>query len=127
MRFISIFILTLFISSISAQVDPNKVETVQKFDEILTYISKLYVDTVDEKKLTEAAIIGMLEKLDPHSTYISKEEVDDANQRINGSFVGIGVRFQILKDTLMIVATIPGGPSEKLGIRSGDKIIRIEN
>lgn len=109
-----------------AQPDPAKLETVQKFDEVLTYISKLYVDDVDSKKLTDAAIIGMLEKLDPHSTYISKDEVEDANERINGSFVGIGIRFQILKDTLMVVATIPGGPSEKLGIRAGDKIVKIE-
>jgi carboxyl-terminal processing protease len=109
-----------------AQPDPSKLQTVQKFDEVLTYISKLYVDDVDSKELTDAAIIGMLEKLDPHSTYISKDEVEDANERINGSFVGIGIRFQILKDTLMVVATIPGGPSEKLGIRAGDKIVKIE-
>lgn len=107
-----------------AQITPKQ-ET-QKFDEVLTYINKLYVDKVDPQKLTEYAIIGMLEKLDPHSTYISKEEVNSANERINGSFVGIGIRFQILKDTLMVVATIPGGPSEKLGIRAGDKITRIE-
>ncbi|MFT5780240.1 MAG: carboxyl-terminal processing protease, partial [Crocinitomicaceae bacterium] len=73
------------------------------------------------------AIEALLEKLDPHSTYISKEEVHDANQSIDGNFVGIGIRFQILRDTLMVVATIPGGPSEKLGLRPGDKIIRIEN
>lgn len=97
-----------------------------KFDEIMMYIDRMYVDTVDMKKIAEAAIVGMLEELDPHSTYVPKEEVEDANQRINGSFVGIGVRFQILKDTLMIVSTIAGGPSEKLGIRAGDKILKIE-
>lgn len=91
------------------------------------YINKMYVDTVNDVQLTEAAIVAMLEKLDPHSTYISKEEVDEANQSINGSFVGIGIRFQILKDTLMVVATIPGGPSEKLGILPGDKITKISN
>ena len=67
----------------------------------MTYISKLYVDEVNVQKLTESAIEGMLEKLDPHSVYISKEEVQGANEKINGSFVGIGIRFQILKDTLM--------------------------
>lgn len=97
-----------------------------RIDEILTYINKMYVDDVKEKELMDAAIVAMLEKLDPHSTYISKDEVDDANQRIDGSFVGIGIRFQILKDTLMVVETIPGGPSEKLGIRAGDKIINID-
>lgn len=98
----------------------------QRIDEILTYIDKLYVDDVDSKKLMDAAIVSMLEELDPHSVYISKEEVDDANQRIEGSFVGIGIRFQILKDTLIVVETIAGGPSEKLGIRAGDKIVSIE-
>jgi carboxyl-terminal processing protease len=123
------FVSFIFLSSISlnAQIDEKKIGTTQKFDEILTYINKMYVDDVNDKALTDAAIIAMLEKLDPHSTYISKEEVDDANQSINGSFVGIGIRFQIHKDTLMVVATIPGGPSEKLGILPGDKITKIEN
>ncbi len=108
-----------------SQIDPTKVGTTQKFDEVLTYINRLYVDDVDTQKLTDAAIVAMLEKLDPHSTFISKEEVEDANEQINGNFVGIGIRFQILRDTLMVVATIPGGPSEKLGLLPGDKIVRI--
>lgn len=119
-----LLVLTSFYST--AQRDPKKAQTVQKFDEILTYINSLYVDTVNDRQLTEAAIVAMLEKLDPHSTYISSDEVDDANEKINGSFVGIGIRFQIVKDTLHVVATIPGGPSEKLGILAGDKIIGIE-
>lgn len=97
-----------------------------RLDEIMTFIDKLYVDPVNDKELLDAAIVAMLEKLDPHSTYISKADVDDANQRIDGSFVGIGIRFQILKDTLMVVETIAGGPSEKLGIRAGDKITAID-
>ncbi|MCH2224871.1 MAG: S41 family peptidase [Crocinitomicaceae bacterium] len=109
-----------------SQVDPEKVPTTQKFDEVLTYVNKLYVDDVNDQQLTDAAIIALLEKLDPHSTYFSKEEVHDANQKINGNFVGIGIRFQILNDTLIVVATIPGGPSEKLGLQPGDKIIQIE-
>lgn len=111
----------------SAQIDPEKISTTQKFDEVLTYVNKMYVDDVDDQALTDAAIVALLEKLDPHSTFISKEEVADANQKINGNFVGIGIRFQILKDTLMVVATIPGGPSEKLGLLPGDKIIQIED
>lgn len=98
----------------------------QRLDEIFMYVNKLYVDPVNDKKLMDAAIIGMLEKLDPHTTYIPKEDVEQANAAIDGSFVGIGVRFQILKDTLMVVETIAGGPSEKLGIRAGDKIINID-
>lgn len=110
-----------------SQIDKDKIATTQKFDEVLTYVNKLYVDDVDQEELTDAAIVALLEKLDPHSTFISKEEVNQANERINGNFVGIGIRFQILKDTLMVVSTIPGGPSEKLGLQAGDKIIKIEN
>ncbi len=110
-----------------AQIDKDKIATTQKFDEVLTYVNKMYVDDVNQEELTDAAIVALLEKLDPHSTFISKEEVNQANERINGNFVGIGIRFQILKDTLMVVSTIPGGPSEKLGLQAGDKIIKIEN
>ncbi|MES2800484.1 MAG: S41 family peptidase [Bacteroidota bacterium] len=126
-KFFSFCFAVVVALQLSAQSTPNKVATSQKFEEVLMYINKMYVDTVNDIQLTEAAIVGMLEKLDPHSTYISKEEVDEANQSINGSFVGIGIRFQILKDTLMVIATIPGGPSEKLGIQPGDKITKIEN
>lgn len=99
----------------------------QLIDEILKYVDTRYVDPVDDQKLADAAIVGMLEKLDPHTSYISKEEVADAKNSIEGSFVGVGIRFQILKDTLVVVETIPGGPSEKLGIRAGDKIVTIDN
>jgi len=124
MKFFVFVLACLPTIAIFSQVTPKP--EVQKFDEVLTYISKLYVDDVNSQKLTESAIEGMLEKLDPHSVYISKEEVQGANEKINGSFVGIGIRFQVLKDTLMVVATVPGGPSEKLGILAGDKIIKIE-
>lgn len=100
--------------------------TSYKFNEVLNHINKVYVDEVDDKELTEKAIVSMLEQLDPHSSYISSDDVDDANEKINGSFVGVGIRFQILKDTLTVVQTIPGGPSEKVGLLAGDKIISIE-
>ncbi len=116
----------LFYSSVIAQFD-NQTSGSQKFSEVMQYVEKMYVDSVNQEKLTETAIIALLEELDPHSTYISKDEVDEANSSINGNFVGIGIRFQILKDTLIVVATIPGGPSEKLGILPGDKIVRIDH
>ncbi len=97
----------------------------KKIEEIYNYIHYMYVDDVNSKDVTEAAIVAALEKLDPHSVYISKEDVDDANQQINGSFFGVGIRFQLLKDTLIVVATIPGGPSEKVGLRAGDKIVKV--
>lgn len=100
--------------------------SVYKMEEVFTYIDRMYVDTVDIKEITENAIVSTLENLDPHSVYISKEDVDDANQQIDGSFFGVGIRFQILKDTLMVVQTIPGGPSEKVGVQAGDRIINID-
>lgn len=107
------------------QVD-SRVETTQKYAEVFSYITNMYVDEVDGPKLTETAIEAMLKTLDPHSLYYPKEEVEAANRSIKGSFVGIGIRFQILNDTLRVVNPTPGGPSEKLGIRAGDKIINID-
>lgn len=108
------------------QFDPSERSTSQKFDEVMDNILRFYVDPVNGKELTEEAIVAMLEKLDPHSTYIPAEELNEAQSSINGSFVGIGIRFQIMKDTLHVVATIPGGPSEKLGILPGDQIIAVD-
>ena len=108
------------------QADPQNLSTSYKFQEIIQQIERNYVDPVDSKKLTETAIVAMLEELDPHSTYIPAEEAQEAQSSINGSFVGIGIRFQIVKDTLMVVATIPGGPSEKLGLLAGDQIVAVD-
>jgi carboxyl-terminal processing protease len=104
--------------------DPKKSD--QKFTSALQIIRFAYVDTVNEEELTEAAIRGMLKELDPHSTYISKDEVEKANEPLQGNFEGIGVQFEILRDTIIVVTPIPGGPSEKLGITSGDKIVKID-
>ena len=100
--------------------------TTDKFATLMNYIEMMYVDSVNAEQLTEMAIVHMLEKLDPHSVYISKEEVQAANEPLQGSFDGIGVQFQIFKDTILVVEPIPGGPSEKLGIQSGDKIVTID-
>ncbi|MBI2258772.1 MAG: S41 family peptidase [Flavobacteriia bacterium] len=121
--FIFQFLLSFTIySQTQSKTSPNEL----KLLEVYSHIDKSYVDSVNHNQIADAAIIAMLEKLDPHSTYIPKDEVDDANEKINGSFVGVGIRFQILKDTIVVVQTIAGGPSEKLGILSGDKIINIE-
>ena len=90
-------------------------------------ISALYVEDVDEKKLVEKAIIGMLEELDPHSTYLTAEENDKSNETLMGSFDGIGVQFNMVEDTLFIVQPIPDGPSERVGILSGDRIITVND
>jgi len=90
-------------------------------------ISALYVEEVDEKKLVEQAIMGMLEELDPHSTYLTAEENDKSSETLVGSFEGIGVQFNMIEDTLFIVQPIPDGPSEKVGILAGDRIVTVND
>lgn len=90
-------------------------------------IDAFYVDSADLDKLTEKAIIEILKNLDPHSTYISAKDVKDMNEPLAGNFDGIGVQFNLLRDTIIIIETIPGGPSEKIGIKSGDRILTIDN
>jgi len=126
MRYTFLLLTTILGTSFWAQ-DANKAAaSAQKYAEVLYNIERFYVDAPDAPQLTETAIVAMLEALDPHSTYIPKEELDDAQMTINGSFVGIGVRFQLMKDTISVVATIPGGPSEKLGILPGDQIVQVD-
>lgn len=90
-------------------------------------ISRLYVDEVDEDKLVEEAIISMLEELDPHSTYTDAEEAKKMNEPLQGEFEGIGVQFQMMEDTLLVVQPVSGGPSEKIGILAGDRITAVED
>lgn len=98
----------------------------EKLKALLSIVNNAYVDTVINEKLVEDAIVGMLKELDPHSVYIAEDDVKKANEPLEGNFEGIGIQFNILKDTLIVVSPISGGPSEKLGIQSGDKIIMIE-
>ena len=102
----------------------NKISELQ---EVFSYIDARYVDEVESKDLVEKAIRETLEELDPHSSYISAEELQAVNEGLQGNFEGIGVEFSIVKDTIMVVTPIAGGPSDKLGIMSGDKIIQIED
>lgn len=98
-----------------------------KFDDVLNLIETKYVDSPDYDKLVEEAIIGMVKELDPHSEYMTAEEYEKMNEPLSGNFEGIGVQFNIIKDTIAVVSPISGGPSERLGIRSGDKIVVIED
>ena len=90
-------------------------------------INSLYVDSVDEQKLVEDGIRGMLEKLDPHSTYSTPKEVKDMNEPLQGNFEGIGVQFNMVEDTLLVIQTVSGGPSEKMGILAGDRIVTVND
>lgn len=90
-------------------------------------IANLYVDKVDEVKLVEDAIRGMLEELDPHSAYSNAEEVKKMNEPLQGNFEGIGVQFNMVEDTLFIIQPVSGGPSEKVGILAGDRIVTVND
>lgn len=96
-----------------------------KISQILNYIEANYVDTVNRDKLVESVIPVMLHELDPHSVYIPAKELTAANEQLQGNFEGIGISFNMLTDTVLIISTIPGGPSEKVGIMAGDKIIYV--
>ncbi|PLX10659.1 MAG: peptidase S41 [Marinilabiliales bacterium] len=118
------FIVFLFSTGVNAQVFNDHI---YKFSRVLGLINMFYVDSVDQEKLVDDAIINMLKELDPHSIYISKEEVKRMEEPLQGSFDGIGIQFNILNDTIYVVSPISGGPSEKLGILPGDRIIQIDD
>ncbi|MBI3133228.1 MAG: S41 family peptidase [Bacteroidetes bacterium] len=120
-----ILIITLF-SSIQVFSQFKENETTGKFEEVFNYLKMYYVDEFDGAAVTDAAIVAMLKELDPHSYLITKDEVQSANEKIDGSFVGVGIRFDIIDDTLTVVNTIEGGPCEKVGVRAGDKIVVID-
>ena len=126
---ISLLVVFFLFFSITLQAqkpkqDPNA--GVKKYNAAMQLINYAYVDTINEARLVEKAIIETLQELDPHSVYISKKDVKRANEPLEGNFDGIGVQFEIIKDTISVVHAIPGGPSERLGIFSGDKIVKID-
>ena len=90
-------------------------------------VSNLYVDSVNEDKLVEDGIRGMIEKLDPHSSYLTAKEVKEANEPLQGNFEGIGVQFNMVEDTLLVVQTVSNGPSERVGILAGDRIVSVND
>jgi len=100
---------------------------IRKMNIVMAAIENLYVDTVNNNKLAEDAIISLLEKLDPHSVYLTAEEVKESDEPLKGNFDGIGIQFNLLTDTLYVIQVIAGGPSEKVGILSGDKIIFVDD
>ena len=98
----------------------------QKFATTLYLIDNFYVDTANCEKIVEDAIVAALKELDPHSAYISKKDVEKANEPLVGSFEGIGVTFQLIRDTITVISPVAGGPSEKVGIMAGDQFIKID-
>lgn len=100
---------------------------ISKLQALLYQIDNMYVDTVDDNKLVEKAIVSMLAELDPHSVYIPKEDLEQVNEPLKGNFEGVGIQFNIVRDTIYVVDAIAGGPSERVGIRSGDRVVSVNN
>ncbi|MGB0887393.1 MAG: S41 family peptidase [Vicingaceae bacterium] len=104
----------------------QRFNTASKLNEILKFINDTYVDSVDKEDLTERSIASMLTTLDPHSSYIPAKEFNTVNDPLEGNFEGIGVEFRIKEDTILIISPIVNGPSEKLGIKAGDRIVKVD-
>ena len=127
---INILLITLISCTVGygqnniTEIDAN--ETVKKYSTLLYLINNYYVDTLDMSELTEKAIVQTLRELDPHSAYIPKKSVEKSNETLQGSFEGVGITFQLFKDTILVIAPIPGGPSDKVGIMAGDKIVTVD-
>ncbi len=112
---------------IDSFVNSSSVDQWEKLQQAFNIVSRRYVDDVEIDKIVEHAITGMLEELDPHSTYISASEIDELQDEYRGSFGGIGIWFEVPDDTARVVSTITDGPSEKAGLMAGDRIIQIND
>ncbi|MBQ2121139.1 MAG: PDZ domain-containing protein, partial [Bacteroidaceae bacterium] len=125
--FLSLLLVLPFVSA-NAQMrfDDKLIEQVRKLQTAQLAISNLYVDSVDYEKVTEDAIRGMLKELDPHSSYTNAAETKKLNEPLEGNFEGIGVQFNMLNDTLIVIQPSPKGPSEKVGIIAGDRIVTVD-
>ena len=120
-------LLTLSTILISNTLSAQSNQAARKLQLAEFAISRLYVDEVNEEELVEKAITSMLEELDPHSTYTNAEEARKMNEPLEGEFEGIGIQFQMMEDTLLVVQPVSGGPSEKVGILAGDRITAVED
>lgn len=105
----------------------NIYQQLDKFGDVLSFANKYYVDNIDTQKLVDAAINGLLGQLDPHSVYIPAKEAQQISEDFHGSFDGIGIEFDVVDDTLLVVSPITGGPSELVGLQAGDKIVAIDS
>ncbi len=110
-----------------AAILPTQINSKSKLDRVIDLIEGNYVDTVNTKKIIEDVIPEVLKQLDPHTTYIAAKEMQGVTEEMSGNFGGIGVQFSIQNDTVMVIDVISGGPSQKLGIRAGDRIVRVDD
>ena len=128
MRRLILFTLfpTLLLATPLAAQNSDAAREFQKLARVYHYLSGLYVDEVDMAPIVEGAIEGMLGELDPHSAYIGAEEMQGVQESFDGEFSGIGVEFNLLRDTVVVVNTVSGGPAERVGVRANDRIVRID-
>lgn len=124
MRQLLIIFLILFCTPLAAQ--DQAVQQAQKLSRFYSFLNGMYVDEVEMSPLVESAIRSMLEELDPHSAYVDAQEMKGVQESFDGEFSGIGVEFNILKDTVIVVNTIAGGPAERVGVLPNDRIVRID-
>ena len=117
-------VLGIFIGSRFAS--KSTIDLDRKINNILGIVADEYVESVNMDSLVELAIPDIIAQLDPHSVYISAKDYEQANEELNGNFCGIGISFQVMEDTINVIEVIPGGPSEKVGIANGDKIISVD-
>jgi len=121
-QYLSGLLILLTSVALQAQWNPEALKLAQVMDKV----SRFYVDSIDDTDMVERTIVNMLHELDPHSSYLSKEELEQMSEQLEGEFEGIGVSFNVLKDTIYIIRAISGGPSEKVGIMAGDRIVKVE-
>lgn len=124
---VALAVVSALTASAQIQIDMSQDSPLRKLQIAELAIKSLYVDSVDEKKLVEDGIRGMLEKLDPHSSYSTPKEVKALNEPLAGNFEGIGVQFNMIEDTLLVIQPVTGGPSEKVGIVAGDRIVSVND
>ncbi len=122
-RLLPVFLFLITGIMATAQVSQAQLEKLQR---AVQFIEFAYIEKLDEEKIIEDAIRGILSELDPHSVYLSADELRRANEPLEGSFEGIGIQFNLISDTIVVVSPIPGGPSEKVGLMPGDKILEID-
>lgn len=118
-------LLGTFIVNPKPPVTSNSSEAVAKFREVITNIDRNYVDTVNSSELVDMAIVNMLEELDPHTAYISSEELMLSNMHLKGGYNGIGVQFDIIRDSIVVVKPSPDGPAARVGVIMGDRIVTV--
>ncbi|MDR3128862.1 MAG: S41 family peptidase [Tannerellaceae bacterium] len=121
------FMCSLLCLTVEAKAEQDITMEMRKLQTAFYAIATFYVDSIDGKKVVEDAITGMLEKLDPHSAYADPVETKDMNESMQGNFDGIGIQFNMLTDTLYVIQVIAGGPSEKVGLMAGDRIIFVDD